>query len=127
MTYNLSGANFNFVFDGHKLVPQGDYTLIYYPDLLPANPWPRTGVICLGSDIANNGGNVHIAAAVDTGSNLPAAYDTNSTMNADYGKAGAKIWLVESSAVDCGTGVMSGWNPTEYLFEGDLINFEYMP
>ena len=36
---------------------------------------------------------------------------------------GAKIWLVLSDDVDCGTKIMTGWNPTEYLFEGELITF----
>ncbi|MCU0653482.1 MAG: hypothetical protein MUD10_04445 [Candidatus Pacebacteria bacterium] len=117
MTYKLSGPAFDYVFNGHGLVPGGDYTLIYYPDKA-GNPWPRTDVICLGQGLANNGGNAHIANAVDTTTSLPSAADIN---------AGAKIWLVESAAVDCAAGVMSGWNPTEYLFEGDLINFTYEP
>ena len=37
---------------------------------------------------------------------------------------GAKIWLVLSSDVDCDMAYMIGWNPTEYLFEYDLINFD---
>lgn len=108
MTYTLSGAEFSFVFNGHGLEPDTDYTLMYYPD-----PWPGTGLICLGSGTSNNGGNVNIAASVDTG-DLPIAGDTNS---------GAKIWLVLSSDVDCENKKMIGWAPTEYLFESDLISF----
>jgi len=71
MKYNLSGAKLCFVFNGHRLVPGSDYTLIYYPD-----PWPGNGLICLGSGKVDPYGNVHIKGAVDTGG-LPASYDAN--------------------------------------------------
>ena len=108
MKYNLSGSTFDFNFNGHGLEPGYSYTLIYYPD-----PWPGTDLICLGDGIANGGGNVHIMGSVDTG-DLPAEGDDND---------GAKIWLVLSDDVNCGV-QMTGWNPTEYLFEFDLITFD---
>ena len=115
MKYNLSGEEFEFVFNGHGLEPETEYTLIYYPD-----PWPGEGLICLGSGTANSGGNVHIAASVDTG-DLPADYDDNALLL----EPGAKIWLVLSADVDCESDPtqMIGWNPIEYLFEYDLITF----
>lgn len=109
MKYNLSGEEFDFVFNGHELEPGYDYTLIYYPD-----PWPGNGLICLGSDTANEEGNVHIKASVDTG-DLPIEDDEND---------GAKIWLVLSADVDCNAQKMVGWNPAEYLFEYELITFD---
>ena len=112
MTYNLSGSTFDFVFNGHGLEVGGDYTLIYYPDKTD-NPWPREDIICLGSGIADALGDVHIMGSVDTG-DLPTDVDIND---------GAKIWLVLSADIDCDTCVMSGWDPTEYLFEGELITF----
>jgi len=108
MKYNLSGSEFNFVFNGHGLEIGLEYTLIYYPD-----PWPGTGLICLGSGTVNEEGDVHIAESIDTG-DLPIAADTN---------LGAKIWLVLSADVSCDNN-MIGWNPTEYLFEYDLIIFD---
>jgi len=110
MKYNISGPEFDFVFNGHGLEPGTDYTLIYYPD-----PWPGTGLICLGEGTANAEGDVHIAESVDTG-DLPAIGDKTPL-------GGAKIWLVLSSDVDCGVG-MSAWNLAEYLFEGDVIAFD---
>jgi len=110
MKYNLSGPTFQFVFNGHGLVPGSNYTLMYYPD-----PWPGNGLICFGSGTANGYGDVHIQGAVNTG-DLPAASDANYP-------GGAKIWLVLSSDVSCGT-AMVGWNPTEYLFEYKLITFD---
>jgi len=116
MKYNLSGSTLDLVFNGHGLEAGGDYTLIYYPD-----PWPGEDLICLGSDAANPGGNVHIKASVDSG-DLPASDDDNVD-------DGAKIWLVLSDDVDCDDDPtrMVGWNPTEYLFEHDLITFDDLP
>ena len=108
MKYNLSGEEFEFVFNGHGLEPGEDYTLIYYPD-----PWPGTGLICLGSGTAKGRGNVHIAESVNTG-DLPSGADEND---------GAKIWLVLTADVDCDS-QMIGWTPTEYLFEDDVIEFD---
>jgi len=109
MKYNLSGEKFEFVFNGHGLEPETDYTLIYYPD-----PWPGTGLICLGDGTANVDGDVHIAESVQTG-DLPFEEDTND---------GAKIWLVLSGDVSCGMKITT-WNPTEYLFEEyELITFD---
>ena len=108
MKYNLSGETFDFVFNGHGLEPGFDYTLIYYPD-----PWPGSGLICLGSATANNGGNVHIAESVEIEC-LPIEANDND---------GAKIWLVLSSDVDCDEQFMTGWAPEEYLFEYDLVTF----
>lgn len=111
MTYRMAGPAFEFVFNGHGLEPDVEYTLIYYPD-----PWPGKGLICLGSGTANYEGNVHIMGSVDTG-DLPADYDANE---------GAKIWLVLTKDVDCSGDPtrMIGWNPTNYLFEWDLITFD---
>ena len=122
MTYRLSGQKFKFVFNGHHLMSEDDYTLIYYPD-----PWPGEGLICLGSGLAlldeeDASINVHIKGKVTTG-DLPADYDANID--------GTKIWLVLSDDVDCEGDAetqtlphMIGWNPDHYLFEEDLITFD---
>jgi hypothetical protein len=109
MTYSLSGYEFDFVFNGHGLEPDMDYTLIYYPD-----PWPGTGLICLGSGVADMSGDVHIKGFAYTG-DLPAEYDPN---------GGANILLVLTADVDCTGMQMTAWNPDEYLFGDDLITFD---
>lgn len=111
MRYRLASTMFDYVFNGHWLVPETNYTLIYYPD-----PWPGSGLICLGNGMSDDEGDVHIKGAVDTG-DLPAATDEN---------IGAKIWLVLSQDVNCNAGAteMIGWDPTQYLFEYDLITFD---
>ena len=110
LRYTESGPSFSFVFNGHGMVPEAEYTLIYYPD-----PWPAYGLICLGGGTADGDGNVHIRDSADTG-DLPADYDENF-------EVGAKIWLVLSSDVRCEAQQMELWNPTEYLFDNDLIFF----
>lgn len=107
MTYRLMGPTFDFIFNGHLLTPEKSYTLIYYPD-----PWPGTGLIVLGTAVADSFGNVHLAGSPNTGS-LPSSTDSN---------AGAKIWLVLSSDYTVGVG-MSSWNPAEYLFEDVGITY----
>jgi hypothetical protein len=111
LKYNLQGARFEFLFNGHGLEREGDYTLITFPD-----PWPATGLICLGRGFSNRGGNLHMKGAVDTG-NLPAAGDENYP-------DGARIRLVLSADVDCEARAMTAWNPEAYLFEDALIRFE---
>jgi hypothetical protein len=128
MKYRLSGSLFEFVFNGHKLTPKEQYTLVYYPD-----PWPGTGLICLGSGTANRGGNVHIATSTDIDTSLPIPADLNNPENPGHGACvlgstcieGAKIWLVLSSDVDCNNRSMVGWNAEEYLFEDIGIFFNY--
>jgi hypothetical protein len=129
LDYRPQGTMFKFLFVGKKLEPGADYTLIYYPDPWPGDCGdadPATGVICLGSGVADEYGKVKIVgkgdpanpfyAAPQSTGNLPAACDAN----AGYG---AKIWLVLSSDVDCDNHQMTGWTPSEYLFENTLITF----
>ncbi len=120
LKYNLWGDKFNFMFKGRKLNPGTSYTLIYYPD-----PWPGNNLICLGSAVANGGGNLAIFNFdFDIMTGLPAEYDANYAPISPSGAVGAKIWLVLSSDVNCIDRYMIGWNPDLYLFEYNLINFE---
>ncbi len=108
LTYNLSGSMFDYVFNGHGLVPGTDYTLIYYPD-----PWPGTGLKCLGSGVVNADGDIHIMNSVDTG-DLPIASDDN---------PGAKIWLVKSSDVDCESVAWSVVGAWTWLVLGEFEHY----
>ncbi len=108
MKYNLSGSTFDFVFNGHGLEANTDYSLIYYAD-----PWPgdNPGALIAGGT-TNDESNIHLSGSVDLGMDLPHPDDENDR---------AKIWLVTSSDYDGSK--MVGWNPTEYLFEQDLITY----
>jgi hypothetical protein len=117
MKYNLSGSTFDFVFNGHGLVPDEEYCLIYYEDPGLGGWSVLPSIFCLGKGTANSEGEVHIAGSAEPG-NLPWPGD-------DETDVGAKIWLVPSSQVDCELGVWAGWvwTPDDYLFEGDMITF----
>ncbi len=120
MDYSLWGKEFKFSFEGKRLPPKVDYTLIYYPD-----PWPGAGLICLGSNQTNRAGNIQIHGRKDIGTGLPADDDANYKPISPSGAVGAKIWLVPSADVRCDNGAaMLGWNPAAYLFEYNLIVYE---
>ena len=136
MQYNLWGEKFVFSFQGKKLVPKMAYTLIYYPD-----PWPGEGLICLGSGKTNPAGNIAIHGkkeilvgdpvdpTLPVHSGLPAGYDANFNPAPGSGAVGAKIWLVKSDDVSCvdGETKMLNWNPADYLFEANMIVYQYAP
>ncbi len=141
LDYSLWGDTFKFSFSGHGLVPATNYTLIYYPD-----PWPGDkGLICLASgqstpdkvkskgkgkgQSVQKGGNLNLHGNLDIGRSLPVSTDANYNPVPDSGAVGAKIWLVLSDDVQC-TGtppMMTKWNPGSYLFEYNLIVYEYRP
>jgi hypothetical protein len=103
-----------FVFNGHKLVADTQYTLISYKE--PGNNWPATDCAILGTGTADVDGNVHIIGFL-----MPLlVYNNYPTDTSDeYSGTGAKVWLVLSSDM-IGT-TLQGWNPAEYLFEGELL------
>ena len=128
MKYNLWGDLFKFSFEGKRLLPKTNYTLIYYPDA-----WPGAGLICLGSGRTSGAGNIKIHGETeilvgDIPSGLPVSYDENFNPQGESGAVGAKIWLVLSDDVQCTDGtLMKAWNPTAYLFEGNLIVYQSSP
>jgi len=136
MNYNLLGSEFKFSFQGKNVLPETDYRLIYYPD-----PWPGNGLICLGGGVSNDKGNLQIHGKMEIPSGLPVPYDANYYPTVDSGAVGAKIWLVPAADIQCDkcpsvidpeTGMpdeetwMEGWNPEAYLFEGNLIVYQYV-
>jgi hypothetical protein len=70
MQYNLSGCTLNFVFNGHGLVPGETYKLEFgsYWNLPPSDSSRVKVWLELGTGVANDGGNVHIAGSVDPSS-----------------------------------------------------------
>jgi len=135
LKYSLWGNNFDFSFRGRNLLPDTNYTLIYFPD-----PWPGNDLICLGNGQTNPAGNkqgknrrhenkppgnIEIHGSMDIGTSLPADYDANFNPITPSGAVGAKIWLVLSSDVQCTSPTrMVQWTPTDYLFEYNLIVYE---
>ncbi len=114
LNFSLSGdpTNVTGVFNGHGLVAGTDYSLIYYPEVAP---WPAP-VVVIGKGTADVYGNVHITGTATIG--LP---DDQPTVGDYIGQTGDKIWLVLSSDIN-DISKLAGWNPSEYLFEHNLIN-----
>ena len=103
-----------FIFNGHRLEPGVAYDLINYApgvdwSMEPyPNPWPGDNSTEIASGLANEGGNVHLKGS------------WNGTTGEETWDIDGKVWLVPSYDFLLGTG-MIGWNPTEYLFEYDLL------
>jgi len=111
LTYNTSGDTFNYGFSGTGLQATTNYSLIYYAD-----PWPGNNPGKLIDTMTTDSlGAVSKAANVELGMDLPTSPDTNFP-------AGAKIQLVPSIDYD-GT-KLTAWNPTQYLFEMNLIQYD---
>lgn len=85
------------VFNGKGLEPETDYSLIEYPE--PQITWPHP-IFVVGSEMTKKNGTLHISADYVVG-------------------PGGKYWLAPTS--DLMGSSLSGWNPTEYLFEYNLI------
>jgi hypothetical protein len=103
-----------FVFNGHRLVPHENYSLISY-----AEPWPGTGSMVLGNGTATRQGNLQIKGGeVKLVCNNYTGFTTG-----DYRKGnGSKIWLVLTDDIDPLSGTFNAWHPDDYLFETNLIN-----
>jgi len=130
MKYNLSGTTFDFVFNGHSLEADTDYSLIYYADFEDryVNWGGNNPGALIATGTTNLGGQLHLAESIDLGIDLPHPDDANKEIH-DYSEApdyyanahGAKIWLVPSVCYDAGAKKVDTWSPTRFLFETDLI------
>jgi len=129
LNYNTSGTNFVYTFSATGLgVVVTNYSLIYFAD-----PYPGTASCrLLGVGTLSTGGTLSISGSPDLGMDLPSAPDANMIVeynvppNLTSAKPhGAKVWLVPSSdfstTVVGAAGTMTAWNPTEILFETDLV------
>ena len=111
------GNTFDFLstLEAHGLAPSTSYSLVYAPDPWPQGPLPESPSTVLGSASSNGSGNLTIAANPNLGYDIPHPSDTNSP-------TGGKIWLVLDADHD-GT-KMTAWNPSQYLFEYNLIKYD---
>jgi len=113
--FSTSADKFYFVFQGEGLEATTGYSLIYYAD-----PWPGNNPgAWIAAGTSDGSGNIVLSGSTDLGIDLPDLADANYL-------DGAKIWLVLSSDYNsntASTGPMTGWNPTEYLFEHNLITY----
>lgn len=92
----LSYKTDTFVFNGHSLPADTDYSLVRYLD-----PWETHVVTVLAEGTTNNGGNIHLAGAMLDG--------------------GPKVWLVLTDDLSDDKTSFAAWNDEAYLFENNLI------
>ena len=104
VTYSYTGGILTASFIGTVPLANTNYSMIYYPD-----PWPGSGSCVFGSALSLADRSINIGAGVCP---VPAAGDKNMP-------AGIKIWLVPSS--DYAGGQLTAWNPSNYLFEYNLL------
>lgn len=103
------GDTFSYSLTGQGLAANTAYSLIYYADGWPGN---NPGAF-IGSGTTNGSGELTLAGSPDLGIDLPMPADGNYAV-------GAKIWLVRSSDYNPATKSMIAWNPSQYLFEGNV-------
>ena len=109
-SFGLDGQTISGVFNGRKLTPDTEYTLISYNDPWGADPQ----VAIIGSSTTDKTGNVHITGSADLGADVASpVYDWNGAGD------GNKIWLVLTDDIS-GT-QFDAWNPGSYLFENNRI------
>ena len=106
------GNTFAYTLNGQGLATSTAYSLIYYADGWPGN---NPGAF-IGSGTTDGSGVISFSGSPDLGIDMPMPADGNFSV-------GAKIWLVRSSDYNSGslsTGPMTTWNPSQYLFEGNV-------
>ena len=117
-------------------VPLNDtgYTLVYYADYPDRfNDWggDSPGAV-IGTETSEDDYSIEMKGSTDLGMSLPHPDDANFNMDeTDYREApdfycngfGAKLQLVATSDLTSGDLPLIGWNPGNYLFETNLIQY----
>ncbi len=134
LEFNSSGPEFEYSFSATGLTASTEYSLIYYadkPDRFVDWGGDNPGAL-IATFTADESGNITpTAGSVELEMSLPCEPDANiseydytdpAVQDPPYATAhGAKIWLVPSS--DYTEPALTAWNPSQYLFETDLITY----
>ena len=132
LKYYLDGSTFDYEFNATGLTPGIDYSLIYYadqPDRFVDWGGNNPGVL-IGTFMtdATTGDIALTTGSKNLGMNLPSSpdanideYDYSGTSDSYALHHGAKIWLVPTN--DLTSGELTAWNPSDYLFETNLISY----
>jgi len=129
LTYELVSPEFNYDLTATGLMPNTEYSLIYYADKPDRfvewggnNPGKLISTFATDENGSYTGSN-----SVNLGMNLPSPNDANID---EYNYCdsdgytlcnGAKLWIVPSS--DYTEPALTAWNPNTYLFETNLITY----
>ena len=140
MYYTILGNSFKYDLEAIGLEPSTGYILIYYadePDRFVE--WGGNPALNLGVATSNDAGYLKLSDSLgiipgglpysddwNTGKyeNTTGGYADYCTSDGYQHCTGAKIWLIPSSDWTSGggrNGKLNTWNPTNYLFETDLI------
>jgi len=104
LTFKSPYDTFDYHLTVQGLQASTDYSLIYYKD-----PWPGVGSMRIAQFTTDGSGSKTIDSSIDLNTDLHSA----------------KIWVILSDDWDdTNKDRMDGWNPTKYLFEMNLINYE---
>ncbi len=114
LTFNTASNTFDYNLVASGLNNNTSYSLIYYAD-----PWPgnHPGKL-IGAHMTDGSGAIASGAvSVNLAMDLPMPADANYPV-------GAKIQLVLTADYNSGTNSMTAWNPSEYLFEMNLVSYD---
>ena len=112
LTFISSHPTFDYTLDVFGLVPNTNYSLIYYAD-----PWPGNNPGALiGTLLTDGSGDASVSGDEELGMDLPDPADDNYP-------AGAKIWVIKSSEYTPNS--VNTWPVgAESLFENNLIIYD---
>ncbi len=117
VTYTPAGPTLDVQVTGTVPFALTNYTLVYYPD-----PWPGTGMICLGSALSGSDQTIAITASNALAQDLPLSGDLNSP--------NAKLWLLPSNTITGCGGNIIGWPCSSIMFEAtaatDFMTYTYI-
>ena len=138
LEYNDMGPEFKYSLTATGLQNDTEYSLIYYADFDPRfDVWGGNNPGALITTITADGsGNIVTTGSTNLGINLPSKPDWNIDPTPNYCNgangfdyynhcSGAKIWLVPSSDYDAVNKKVINCNPTQWLFETDLISYTF--
>lgn len=133
LTYCIVEETFVYKLVATGLTPSTKYSLIYYADFEPERftYWRGNNPGAFIAEVTSDEhGYVSTSGDIDLGMDLPSSPDANINIYDYSGEPdfydhahGAKIWLVPSTNYDVGEKKLIAWNPSDYLFETDLITY----
>lgn len=112
LIFQTMKTNFDYKLTAEGLIPDTEYSLIYYAD-----PWAGNHPGAhIWTYVSDQNGEINVEDHINLGMNMPQEEDENHL-------DGAKIWLVLADDYDPLTHEMINWNMGLYLFEHELVAY----
>jgi len=134
LNYNSVGPTFEYSFIATGLAASTEYSLIYYADKTDRiNNWGGNNPgAFIAKGTSDSSGGLNLIGSKGLGMDLPSEPDENIDTYNYCGTPdfyvichGAKIWLVPSADYNENEKRVINWNPTEWLFETNLIHYYF--